>query len=263
MKEANPKIPSTQDKLHKNLEFSIGLHPSHLLALESRIMLDAAAAVVVADAVESDSVESETQGSDSASANSTPSEMTESAPPNLTQDQITTDSSESIGAKEVVFVDANAQATQQISEQADVNTDVVIIDDATDGVETVKNTLADSEVSYAKVHIVTDINDTGIKLGNSYLSIESMENERAGDLGIIRGLLNNDTHIQLYNTSEQSQSDSEALSNALAEQLDLSVEAYDSVDKLYDNLHETQNNNLQLSTDKADYMPGETAYFTA
>ena len=108
----------------------------------------------------------------------------------------------SIATRDVVFLDSSAENYEQLlatlSERADADPSfsLVLLDDTTDGIEKVSQTLSEF-TSLANVHFVTSGADGALKLGDTWLSADTLPG-RAGEIALWHNALQSDGNFLFY-----------------------------------------------------------------
>lgn len=180
----------------------IGLLPSHMLVLEQRIMLDAAAAAVVADALHPADAPDQTQPADTAQQVATPTAVaiapapTVVAPPSPTAPE-----HPATPPKEIVFIENSVRDYKTLVADEKSGVQTVILDSSQDGVDQIAHTLSDAAkngVLYDAVHIVSHGNQGQLDLGTGILTLATMEGKYANDLSIIKASLAENADILVY-----------------------------------------------------------------
>lgn len=205
------KQHTVKNKSYKNHQV-IGRQPGRLAVLEPRILLDAAAAAVAIDAIDqSHHVAAETQAATAASfvdiapkaiaateANDNPY-LAHSNP--AADTQIFSDNSQLSSGKQIIFIDANVSDYQALIKGVVSGNEVIVLDANKDGVDQIASILqqrSQEGILYDAIHIVSHGSEGQLSLGSGVLSIASMQNQYANDLGIIGKSLTQNGDILIY-----------------------------------------------------------------
>jgi len=153
-----------------------------LRALEQRIALDAAA---VDTAMTEITLPPET---DQAQVENAPS----IAPEDLARDPV-----QQSDRKEIVFIDPSVDGIQDFFDNANPNIEVILLDADADGVEQIASILQGREDIDA-IHIISHGDAGVLNLGNTQLTSDTINDEHADELAIIRAALSEDADFLIY-----------------------------------------------------------------
>ncbi|MEL6946131.1 MAG: DUF4347 domain-containing protein, partial [Pseudomonadota bacterium] len=170
-----------------------GTDESGLLALEPRILLDAAGAETGADVVDMaheakvDAVVDEAFSNGAAA----PWQNQEASP------ALFSDAASEPALTQIAFVDVGVEGHETIIEAFGPDTEIVLIDASTDGVEQMAATL-DGRTDIDAVHIVSHGRSGTLDLGSTKLTEASMNGKHADHMVIIASALSENADILLY-----------------------------------------------------------------
>nr|MCH9764776.1 choice-of-anchor L domain-containing protein [Alphaproteobacteria bacterium] len=166
-------------------------NPGSMLALEPRIVFDAAAAATVdqtADQV------AEQQTADAV-------ENREDSPSD-TEDSITGDDLAAInvtetGGSEIAFVDGSLEDIDELLAEIDESVEIVMLDTTLDGIEQIAAALNGRDDIDA-IHILSHGNRGQLNLGTGVLNAETMQGEYSDELAVIRDAMSESGDILIY-----------------------------------------------------------------
>lgn len=195
IKKPSPIKLAMEDELIRN---AVGRQPSHMLALESRIMLDAALVSVLAEGAEAapDGLAGTPESNDA--------QFVE--PPATQGAQASADPSQTENTEprqEIIFVDSAVSDYSKLIEGIDPDVEIYILDGNSDGVEQIASTLQQlqSEENFQgfdAIHIVSHGSEAQLILGSTTLTLNSMQNGHADELAIIGDSLSENADILIY-----------------------------------------------------------------
>ena len=176
-------------KLATDLNVSSLRHTAHLMALEPRIALDAAAIAtgieVLADQ-QSDGPDNQASGDDVKSFDAT-NELAEAL----------VDSLPSATSNEIVFIDSAVENYQTLLKGIDPSVEVIILDATRDGVEQIAEILS-GRSDIDAIHIIAHGESGKIQLGDTILDAASIAGEHADELATINNALSSQADILIY-----------------------------------------------------------------
>jgi len=175
---------------------AIGRQPSYRLVFEPRIMLDAALAPTVAETV--------TPAPDAAPTPEASDAQFVEAPAPAAQapaDPSQTDSIEP--RKEIIFIDSAVSDYTQLIAGIDPDVEVYILDGGSDGMEQIATALETLQAEenfqgFDAIHIVSHGDEARLFLGNSTLTVNSMERGHADELATIKSSLTENADVLIY-----------------------------------------------------------------
>ncbi len=154
-----------------------------LLALEPRIVLDAAAVVTAVEAT-GDGFDSVAPVNDTIEQNDALADFAEGV---NTEDQ----------RNEIAFITTGVENYQDIIAQIDPNVEIVVLDGTENGVERMAEILAGRDDLDA-IHIISHGNDGELVVGNSVLNLETINGEYGDELAAIGAALSASGDILIY-----------------------------------------------------------------
>ncbi len=169
---------------------------SSLLALEPRIMFDAAAVATMADA----GAEQVAQEQADAALNPDNAESTDSTNQQSSEDSLL----EALSTveppsdrREVVFVDTSVENYQELVAGITATAEIILIDPSKDGIEQMAAAL-NGQTDLDAIHVISHGNQAELLLGTARLTLESMETEYADELSIIQQALTQEADFLIY-----------------------------------------------------------------
>ena len=165
------------------------------MALEPRILLDAAATSTVTETLVNEAISAQLDGDASQSNEPTPDETHEISALGLSD--VDTSWAHTNDTTEIVFIDNSVPNTADLIASINPNAEIYFLDTSGDGVEQIAQTLAQYD-SVDAVHIISHGSQGELFLGNDVLNIQSMQGEHADDLAIIRNALSANGDILIY-----------------------------------------------------------------
>ena len=164
----------------------IGTIPSKFIALEDRLMLDAAAALVVAESMDGTDQQSQVQ-------EATEQHYVQDVMGMAPHQQQNSDSSKSIA-----FIDASVANSEVLLEGLPETTEVIELDGKKDGVQQIAEALANSEEQYSSIHLLSHGQQGQLSLGSSTLDSENIGSQYAEQMATIKAALTSDADIFIY-----------------------------------------------------------------
>ena len=201
-KQTNTIVRQTSSKLHyEGASGGVKIHQdalqSSLLALEPRVMLDAAALVtgmeVSADAIAQEQAQEAINDSVDTSAVA-PVQAPSNDDEILAALSSTQSSSDS---QQLIFIDTSVENYQTLMEGIDSNAEVVFLNSEKDGVERIASVL-ETRSNIDAIHIISHGDSGKLFLGSAELNQSSMHNEHAEELQTIRQSLSDHGDILIY-----------------------------------------------------------------
>ena len=188
-----PKEPSKKKNTYTGASMS-GLD-SALLALESRIMFDGAAAAtggeVAGDQVAQDQAEAAVNPEAGGEASSQETGEQDS----LIQALATHEPQSN--RREIIFIDTSVEDYQTLISGIDSNAEVVLLNSMSDGIEQIAQVVSERNGIDA-IHIVSHGDQAELRLGTSVLTIDSMNGKYADELAIIGGAMSDSADFLIY-----------------------------------------------------------------
>ena len=172
----------------------------HLLALEPRIVLDAAAVATVAEATV-DAGDTVAPADDATLDNS----LETFAEAVAVSDE----------RNEIAFISTDVENYAEIIAQIDPAIEVIILDASENGVEKMAEILAGRE-NLDAIHLVTHGDDGQINLGDATLNLDSINGEYSDELAVIGAALSSDADFLIYGCDFGSGADGQLAAEALA-----------------------------------------------
>ncbi len=165
-----------------------------LLALEPRVMFDAAALLTGAEV----SQEADATQTTDAEPGDTEHEQAQTA---AAQQDSLRKVVDSFGfpaeRRELVFIDTSVNDYQTLMAGISSNAEVILLDSTRDGLEQIAAILQDY-TDIDAIHLISHGNQGELRLGTGTLTVESMTNEYANELSIINQALNADADFLIY-----------------------------------------------------------------
>ena len=189
-KNANARVKGSETSSTDNTRLTPRRNLADMLALEPRIVFDAAAGATADAAVEQ---VAEQQAADAMSGVAEANEARESEEQRALADDVVPPSERF----EVVFVDASVENLRELLGEIDPAAEVVMIDPSSDGVEQMADALQGREDVDA-VHVLTHGSAGELRLGNAVLTTNSISGEFADELAAIGSVLTDDGDILIY-----------------------------------------------------------------
>jgi hypothetical protein len=179
----------------------VGRKPSHLVALERRIMLDAAAvpaaAAAEAAAETADALEAAV---DAGLAKESPQAVAGASPQqslgDSSQPDIVKEASVQTGA-EMVFIDSRVDDAGALMAGINPNAEVYMLEGNRDGVEQIEEILSNRS-DIGAIHIVAHGSQNSLLLGDGELNVNTISGQYATALASIGGSLNAEADILIY-----------------------------------------------------------------
>jgi len=186
---SNSSLLEATKELSTDLNVSSLRHTAHLMALEPRIALDAAAVAtgieVLADQP-GDGFDGQSANQDAKSFDAT----------NELADALV-DSAAGSTLNEIIFIDSSIENYQTLLQGIGPSIEVVILDATRDGVEQIAEVLA-GRTDIDAIHIIAHGGIGEMKIGNATLDSESIAGEYADELAIIGDALTSEGDILIY-----------------------------------------------------------------
>ncbi|VAV96557.1 Alkaline phosphatase, partial [hydrothermal vent metagenome] len=181
------------EDLAADLKVSSLRHTAHLMALEPRIALDAAAIATGMEVLAGPGDDAPDQVADNQNNQS------EAANSDTTEElaQALVDSGASTSTNEIVFIDSTVEGYELLLEGIDESVEVVILDSTRDGVEQIAEILA-GRTDVDAIHIIAHGGVGEMRLGNATLDSESIAGEYADELAVIGDALTSEGDILIY-----------------------------------------------------------------
>ena len=173
-----------------DLQVSALNNAAHVMALEPRIALDAAAVTTGFEVISPDDTATPDSGAQNGSQNASSNETDELV-------QALSTGERDRNTNEIVFVDSSVDGYLQIIAEFDPSVEVVILDATKDGVEQIADVLA-SRSDISAIHIIAHGDVGQIQLGNAILDSKSVVGEYADEMATIGNALTNEGDILLY-----------------------------------------------------------------
>ncbi|MEK6804092.1 MAG: DUF4347 domain-containing protein, partial [Nitrospirota bacterium] len=167
-----------------------------LLALEPRLMFDAAAAATAAELAPEHVAKQQADAAMSADASHDTSHAG-TAPPDPLLDAISTYDPPAIQRREVVFVDSTIADYQVLLQGINPEAEIVLLDGRRDGIAQIAEVLA-GRTGIAAIHLIGEGTEAEIHLGSSFLTQDSISTRYAEQFQQIGLSLSQNADILVY-----------------------------------------------------------------
>jgi Domain of unknown function (DUF4347)/Bacterial Ig domain len=177
---------------------------SSLLALESRIMLDGAAAAMFGAVTTEQVAQSQAEAffwGDDATTDDSVSDAPTGEPPFASSDQVLlydlAGDATSVARQEILFITPSIHEYQQLLDDISSDVEVILLDPARDGIEQMAEALA-GRTGIDAIHILSHGTQAELTLGTAHLTLESMNGSYADELAVIGQSLSEKADLLIY-----------------------------------------------------------------
>ncbi len=184
-----------------------------LIALEPRILFDAAAVVTGAEVAADQVAQEQAEAAVQSGANGENAAQSDGKPDPLLQALSTYEPPSS--RREIVFLDTTVKDYQTLLAGIDSSAEVVLLDGQRDGVEQIAEAL-NGRTDIDAIHIVSHGDQARLQLGTASLTMESMVGEYADELDAIGKALTDSADILIYGCNFGEGALGEAAANQLS-----------------------------------------------
>ncbi|MEM9678057.1 MAG: DUF4347 domain-containing protein, partial [Pseudomonadota bacterium] len=173
-----------------------GSHEADLLALEPRVLLDAAGAVTGAE-VADQAFDAQTQSAVDEALSNGGIAPWNSGPSDETQALLDTLGGDAAPLKEIAFIDGSVEGYEAFVASFGTDVSVIVLDTNTDGVEQIAASL-NGQTDIDAIHIVSHGRSGTLDLGSTKLTEASMVGRHADAMSAIAVALSADADILIY-----------------------------------------------------------------
>ena len=223
-----------EERRRKQVPFA---NPSSMMALEPRIVFDAAAAATVDQTADQVAEQQAASAADNRIApDNTASDDTASG------DDFASVTVTNSGGREIAFVDSALEDVDALLAEIDPSVEVIMLDVTQDGVEQIASTLS-GQTNIDAIHILSHGNRGQLTLGTGTLNADTMQGEYADELAVVRDALSDSGDILIYGCDFSGGTQGQAAAQLLADLTGADVAASDD-----DTGHETLGGDWDLET---------------